>query len=88
MIYKSLHNGAKRGVPRFGTGRLVVRIHSPRPNFSKTYRHFQYSGRVQTGSVLDHTLTRMSHSLGRCHRVLVDLQPDASDDLLGSYQEV
>ncbi len=42
----------------FGTRRSVVRIHSPRPTFSNTYRHFYYVIRVQTGSILDPILTR------------------------------
>jgi len=66
----------------------VVRIHSPRPNSSETYRHSHYSDRVQTGSILGPTLTRMLHSVDRCRRVLIDFQCDDFDDLLGAYQEV
>ena len=66
----------------------MVRIHSPRPNSSKTYRQFQYSGRVQTGSAVDPTLTRMLGSAGRCRRVLIDLPSHDCDDPLGLYQEV
>src|SRR3974377_1244901 len=36
MICKWLHKHAKWVFPRFGTRRSVVRIHSPRPNFSIT----------------------------------------------------
>jgi hypothetical protein len=66
----------------------VVRIHSPRPTFSNTYRHFQYSDRVQTGSILDPILTRMPRCAGRCRRVLFNLMPADFEDPLGSYQEV
>ncbi len=66
----------------------MVRIHSPRPTFSNTYRHFQCSDRVQAGSTVDPILTRILHSGGRCRRVLTDLRPDDFDDRLGPYQEV
>ena len=66
----------------------MVRIHSPRPTFSNTYSHSHIVIRVQTGSVLDPTLTRMSHSVGCCHCVLIDLPPDDFEHLLGRYQEV
>jgi hypothetical protein len=66
----------------------VVRIHSPRPTFSNTYRHFQYSDRVQTGSVLDPILTRQLHSAGLCRRVLIDLPFADIDGPLGPDQEV
>jgi hypothetical protein len=66
----------------------VVRIHSPRPTFSNTYRHSHIVIRVQTGSVLDPTLTRVLDSVGRCSLVLIDLPSYDFDDLLGLYQEV
>ncbi len=66
----------------------MVRIHSPRPTFSNTYRHFHYVIRVQTGSVLDPTLTRRIDSVSRSRRVLIDLPSNDLDDLLGQYQEV
>ncbi len=66
----------------------MVRIHSPRPTFSKTYRHSGIVIRVQTGSVVDPTRTRMSNSVGRCSRVLMDLLSDDFDDTLRPYQEV
>jgi len=44
--------------------------------------------RVQTGSVLDPTLTRALHSGPRCRRVLNRLPSDDFDDPLGPYQEV
>jgi hypothetical protein len=58
----------------------VVRIHSPRPNFSKTYRHSHNRSRVQTGSAVDPTPTRILESVGRCRRVLIDLLSGDFDD--------
>jgi hypothetical protein len=66
----------------------VVRIHSPRPPFSNTYRHSHYNGRIQAGSGVDPTLTRMSDSAGRCHRVLISLLSDDFNDPLSLDQEV
>ena len=66
----------------------MVRIHSPRPYFSNTYRHFDLSSRVQIGSIVDPILTWVADSVGRCHRVLIDLLSDEVDDFLGPYQEV
>ena len=66
----------------------MVRIHSPRPTFSNTYRHSHVVIRVQTGSVLDPTLTRVLHSAGRCPLVLIDLTAEDLDDPLAPYQEV
>ena len=66
----------------------MVRIHSPRPNFSKTYGHFHTVIGVQTGSAVGPTLTRMLHSVGRCRRVLIDLLSDDFDDFLRPDQEV
>jgi hypothetical protein len=66
----------------------VVRIHSPRPILSNTYRHFDLSSRVQTGSILDPILTRMAHFAARCCRVLINFLPDEFDDPLALYQEV
>jgi hypothetical protein len=37
---------------------------------------------------MDPTSTRMLHSVGRCHRVLIELLCDDYDDLLGCDQEV
>ena len=42
----------------------------------------------EKGPFLDPTLTRMSRSIARCPRVLIDLLSDHFDDLLGPYQEV
>ena len=66
----------------------MVRIHSPRPTFSNTYRHFDTVIRVQTGSTVDPILTRVTDSVGRCRRVLIDLPFGDVEDLLGAYQEV
>jgi len=66
----------------------VVRIHSPRPTFSNTYRHSGISIRVQTVSAVDPTLTRILHSVARCRLVLIDLLSGDFDDLLGRDQEV
>ena len=66
----------------------MVQIHSPRPNPSKNHSHSHYSGRVQTGSSVDPTLTRMLDSIIRCGRVLINLPSDDFADLLGPYQEV
>ena len=37
---------------------------------------------------MDPILTRMTESVGRCRRVLIDLPSDDFEDLLGAYQEV
>jgi hypothetical protein len=66
----------------------VVQIHSPRPNPSKIYRHSHLKPGSTEGSFLDPTLTPIVKSVGRRHRVLIDLQTDNFDDLLGAYQEV
>ena len=66
----------------------MVRIHSPRPNSSKTYRYSHIVIRVQTGSVVAPAPTRMLDSVGRCSRVLIDLLSNDFGDLLGLYQEV
>ena len=66
----------------------MVRIHSPRPNSSNTYSHSHIVVRVQTGSVLDPTLTLHVGSARRCTRVLINFPSDELDDLLGRYQEV
>ena len=66
----------------------MVRIHSPRPNSSKTYRHSHLKSGSTQGPFLDPTLTRMLGSAGRCRRVLIDLPSDDFEDPLGRDQEV
>ena len=66
----------------------MVRIHSPRPTFSITYRQFHLVIRVQTGSTVDPILTRVTDSVGRCRLVLINLPSDDFEELLGAYQEV
>jgi hypothetical protein len=66
----------------------VVRIHSPRPTFSNTYRHSHLKSGSTQGPFLDPTLTQMLHSLGCCRRVLIDLLSDDIEDPLSPYQEV
>ena len=66
----------------------MVRIHSPRPILSNTYSHSQIVIRVQAGSILVPILTRMSHSVTRCARVLMHLPSGDFDDPLGAYQEL
>ena len=51
-------------------------------------QRFPPNTRVQTGSAVDPTLTRMLHPVGRCSLVLIDLQSDDLADPLGSDQEV
>ncbi len=57
----------------------MVRIHSPRPTFSNTHRHFHTRIRVQTGSVVDPTPTPHVDPVGCCSRVSIDLQSDDLD---------
>jgi hypothetical protein len=80
--------------PRYTTGFLLDRsedIGSSTPLMGADPRSNRYS-HVKPGSthgpVLDPTLTRTFHSVGRCRRALIDLPSDDFDSLLGSYQEV
>ncbi len=66
----------------------MVRIHSPRPNSSKTYRHQTRISGSKKGPFVDPTLTRLLDSVGRCSNVLIDLRSDDFDDPWGPYQEV
>ena len=66
----------------------MVRIHSPRPTFSKTYRQQPKTPGSEKGPFLDPTSSPHVGRCCRCSRVLIDLPSDDFDDLLGSDQEV